>query len=378
VQAVVPGKFAHRVKRHFQFMRAVQYGSMIFGRISRGLVAPILLAGMMLAPQTPVLAQAGYDSGADAGFQAYMRVLAARARAEGVREATIRSMMAGLTPNPKVIGLDRAQPEMSPNTRPPDFAPYRRAHVDVARITAGRAMYREVAGITPRIERAYGVPASIILSIWGNETNFGHYTGDFDLARSLATLAFEGRRRELFASEFIALLKMADEGVPREQMKGSWAGAFGNPQFLPSAYLRLARDGDGDGYRDVWNSKPDTMASIANYFRDAGWRPGIPWGVSAVVPDGLSRPAVADGLTAPACARVHSRRSRWLTVREWRQMGVIPEGSIGDDVLTSLIEPDGPGKTAFLLTGNYRVILEYNCSNYYALSVGLLADQIAR
>ena len=222
------------------------------------------------------------------------------------------------------------------------------------------------------------MPASILLSIWGNETNFGRYTGNFDLARSLATLAYDGRRRELFANEFIALLKMADEGVPRSQMKGSWAGAFGNPQFLPSTYLRLARDGDGDGYRDVWNSKADTMASIANYFRDAGWRPGIPWGVSAVAPDGLSRSGLASSLIAPSCARVHSRRSRWLTVREWRQLGVVPQGSIGDDVLASLIEPDGPGKTAFLLTGNYRVILEYNCSNYYALSVGLLADQIAR
>jgi lytic murein transglycosylase len=345
-------------------------------RISRGLVAALLLAGMAVVPQPPVLAQTGYET--DAGFQAYLQVLAARARAEGVRESTIQTMIAGLTPNPQVIALDRAQPEMNPNTRPPDFSPYRRAHVDAARIAAGREMYGEVANYIPRIEQTYGVPAKIILSIWGNETNFGRYTGNFDLARSLATLAYDGRRRELFAQEFVDLLKMADQGVPRWEMKGSWAGAFGNPQFLPSVYLRLARDGDGDGYRDVWNSKADTMASIANYFRDAGWRPGIPWGVSAIVPDHLNRFALVGSLTAPSCARVHARRSRWLTVREWRQLGVVPQGSIGDDVLASLIEPDGPGKTAFLLTGNYRVILEYNCSNYYALSVGLLADQIAR
>jgi membrane-bound lytic murein transglycosylase B len=346
-------------------------------RISRGLVAPILLAGMILAPQPEALAQSGYETGADAGFQAYLMVLAARARADGVRETTIRSMISGLTPNPTVIALDRAQPEMSPNARPPDFTPYARAHVDAARIAAGRAMYREVAGTVPRIEQTYGVPASIILSIWGNETNFGRFTGNFDLARSLATLAYDGRRRELFGKEFIALLKMADEGVPRSQMKGSWAGAFGNPQFLPSTYLRLARDGDGDGYRDVWNSKADTMASIANYFRDAGWRPGIPWGVSATVPAGLDRAGLAGSLTAPTCSRVHARHSRWLTIREWRQLGVMPKGNIGETVLASLIEPDGPGKAAFLLTGNYRAILEYNCSNYYALSVGLLADQIA-
>ena len=346
--------------------------------MARTLIAPVLLATLALAPQPAVFAQAGYETSVDAGFQAYLQVLAARARAQGVRQATIDSMIAGLTPNPTVVALDRAQPEMNPTARPPDFAPYRLAHVDAARIAAGRAMYHEVAGYTPRIERTYGVPTSILLSIWGNETNFGRYTGNFDLARSLATLAYDGRRRELFANEFIALLKMADEGVPRSQMKGSWAGAFGNPQFLPSTYLRLARDGDGDGYRDVWNSKADTMASIANYFRDAGWRPGIPWGVSAVVPDGLSHSGLASSLIAPSCARVHSRRSRWMTMREWRQLGVVPQGSIGDDVLASLIEPDGPGKAAFLLTGNYRVILEYNCSNYYALSVGLLADQIAR
>jgi len=202
--------------------------------------------------------------------------------------------------------------------------------------------------------------------------------GDFDLARSLATLAYDGRRRELFASEFIALLKMADTGIPRAQLTGSWAGALGNPQFLPSAYLRLAQDGDGDGRRDVWNDSADTLASIANYFRDAGWRPGQPWGVPATVPAGLDRTGIATALVAPSCPRVHARYSRWLTVREWRARGVQPQGTIGDDVLTALIEPDGQGRTAYLLTGNYRVILEYNCSNYYALSVGLLSDELSR
>ncbi len=113
--------------------------------------------------------------------------------------------------------------------------------------------------------------------------------GDFDLARSLATLAWEGRRRDLFASEFVDLLKIADSGVPRSTLKGSWAGAFGNPQFLPSVYLRLAVDGDGDGRKDIWTSRADTLYSIANYFRDAGWRPGQPWGVAAQVARGLQR-----------------------------------------------------------------------------------------
>jgi lytic murein transglycosylase len=314
----------------------------------------------------------------EAGFAGYLQLLAARARAEGVRESTIAAMTAGLSFNPRVIALDRSQPGASATTTVPAFAPYRRTHVDGARIAAGRQMRANVMEIAPRIEAQFGVPVQILLAIWGHETNYGRYTGDFDLARSLATLAYEGRRRELFADEFIALLKMADRGVPRERLKGSWAGAFGNPQFLPSMYLRLAVDGDGDGDRDIWNSRADTLASIANYFRDAGWRAGQPWGVPAVVPAGLARGQVTSRLTAPDCPRVHARHSRWLTVAEWRARGVSPLAPIGDDVLATLLEPDGPGETAYLLTGNYRVILEYNCSNYYALSVGLLADEIAR
>ncbi len=310
-------------------------------------------------------------------FQAYLQLVAARARAEGVREATISSMLAGVTPNPRVVELDRAQPGSTPGT-PPAFAPYLRSHVDTQRIAGGRSMRDAVSGISPAIEREYGVPIKIVLAIWGHETNYGSYKGDFDLGRALLTLAWEGRRRDLFEGEYIALLKMVDRGVPRQRLVGSWAGAFGNPQFLPSVYLRLARDGDGDGDADIWNDRADTLASIANYFRDAGWRPGEPWGVVASVPTGFDAGPVASRMIAPSCPRVHARLSAWKTVREWRALGIQPQGWIGDDTLATLFEPDGRGSRAFLLTGNYRVILQYNCSNYYALSVGLLADEIAR
>ncbi|HWU02507.1 MAG TPA: lytic murein transglycosylase, partial [Novosphingobium sp.] len=123
---------------------------------------------------------------------------------------------------------------------------------------------------------------------------------------------------------------------------------------------------------------PDTLASIAAYFRDAGWRPGVPWGVRAVVPAGLDRGALVSRLESPVCPRVHARHSQWRSIAEWRALGVEPQGAVAPDTLATLIEPDGIGKSAFLLTGNYRVILDYNCSNYYALSVGLLADEIAR
>lgn len=313
---------------------------------------------------------------ADAGFEGYLQLLAARARREGVSERTIAQMTSGLTENPRVIALDRSQPGTSAVS--PPFEPYRRTHVDTARIAGGKAMMQQSAGILASVERTYGVPGKIVLAIWGHETNYGRYRGDFDLARSLATLAYEGRRRELFAGEFVALLKMVDQGIPRERLKGSWAGAFGNPQFLPSVFLTTAVDGDGDGDRDIWHNTADTLASIANYFKEAGWRTGEPWGVRAAVPAGFDRTAIASRLVAPTCSRVHARHSMWKPVREWKQLGVAPLGAIGDDTQAALIEPDGPGNLAFLLTGNYRVILQYNCSNYYALTVGLLADEIAR
>lgn len=333
---------------------------------------PVALAAALLSP--PATAQGGED----VGFQAYLQLLAARGRAEGVSEATIQRLTYGLTPNPRVVALDRAQPGGPPSAAPTPFAPYRRQHVDANRIAAGRDMMRQVSGLLPRIEATYGVPGKMLLSIWGHETHYGSYTGDFDLARSLATLAYEGRRRDLFAGEFVAVLKMADRGVPRERLKGSWAGAFGNPQFLPSVYLTTAVDGDGDGDRDIWHSRADTLASIANYFRRAGWRSGEPWGVAAAIPAGFDWSQVRGRLVSPTCPAVYARHSAWKTVAEWRQLGVTPLAGIRETTLAALFQPDGPGTPAYLLTGNYRVILQYNCSNYYALSVGLLADEIAR
>ncbi|MCJ2186370.1 lytic murein transglycosylase [Novosphingobium beihaiensis] len=308
-------------------------------------------------------------------FSAYLQTVAVHARKEGVSESTIAGVLAGLTPNQRVIDLDTSQP--GSRGGPPPMAPYIARHVGSSIISRGRARYASLSAVLPGIEQRYGVPGPILFAIWGHETNYGGYTGNFDLARSLATLAWEGRRRELFEGELVALMKMIDRGVPRSTLKGSWAGAFGYPQFLPSVYLRLAVDGDGNGRTDIF-SPVDAIASIANYFRDAGWRTGEPWGVKASVPAGFDVGAYATKLAAPSCEKVHARHSQWKTVSEWRALGVSPRGAIGNDVLTSLFQPDGPGTPAYLLTGNYRVILQYNCSNYYAMSVGLLADEIAR
>lgn len=316
-----------------------------------------------------------------AGFPAFAQWLAARARAEGVSEATIHAVIDGLAYDPDVVWHDRRQP--GSGAAPggiPRFEPYRRTHVEATRIAAGRAMLASTAAIAGPIEARYGVPTPIVLAIWGHETNYGRFTGTYDLPRSIASLAYEGRRRTLFTEEFVALLKMIDRGVPRWKLVGSWAGAFGNPQFLPSVYLRVARDADGDGLADIWTNKADTLASIANYFRDAGWRRGEPWGVQVSVPASYVRGSLATGLVSPRCPQVFVRHSRWRTIAEWRALGLTPSNGTwpADTVEATLLEPDGPGHPAYLLTGNYRVILDYNCSNFYALSVGLLADEISR
>ncbi len=309
-------------------------------------------------------------------FDAYLELLKAHARAQGVKPSTLERMTKGLTPNARVIRLDQGQPGRPTRRGYPNLAPYIAKHVNPTRISGGRSVYTANRSSLDRVERETGVPASIIVAIFGHETSYGRIRGGFDLSRSLATLAWEGRRRELFASEWVALMKVAERGFSRDQLVGSYAGAFGNPQFLPSVYLRLATDGDGDGRANIFTNRADTFASIAAYFKDAGWREGQPWGVRATVPAGFDVDVYKTKLTAPVCPRVHERHSQWKTVSEWRTLGVEPRKGLADTTLVSLFQPDGPGKPAWLLTGNYRVILEYNCSNYYAMSVGLLADEI--
>jgi membrane-bound lytic murein transglycosylase B len=340
--------------------------------------APFRHLGLAIAAclltASPVAAQ-------DQSFSSYLNTVAAQARSEGVSQQTINAVFSDLTPNTRVLELDRENVSSSGNntsTGFPSMAAYLARHNTQARINGGVRTLSRLGSMPAQVEREYGVPAEIVVAIWGHETSYGSVMGTFDLPRSLATLAWDGRRRELFERELIDVLKMMDQGVARSQLIGSWAGAFGNGQFLPSVYLRLAVDGDGDGDRDIWNSDADTLASIANYFRDAGWRPGQPWAVRAYVPNSADRSGIESLANAPVCPRVHERHSRWLTVREWRARGVEPLAPLGDDVMAALFEPDGAAAPGYLLTQNYRVILEYNCSNYYAMSVGLLADEISR
>lgn len=340
----------------------------------------LLIAAAAALASLPVAAPAQEGSYSDGGFRAYLPQLRAEAMRDGVSPRTVDSVFPSLEFSARTIELDRGQPGGPAGySAVPAFAPYREKHVTPALISRGRDRYAANIGRLGDIERRYGVSASVLMAIWGHETSYGAVTGDFDLLNSLASLAYEGRRRQLFTDEFVATLKLIDRGIPRSQLKGSWAGATGYPQFLPSVYLRLAVDGDGDGRANIWSSVPDALASIANYLDNAGWKPNVRWGVEVRVPAGLDRSRLGSRLVAPRCPRVHERHSRWMTMREWRGLGVVPTGaSLADDELASLLEPDGPGAPAYLLTVNYRVILDYNCSNFYALSVGLLADAIAR
>ncbi len=314
------------------------------------------------------------------GFAAYKQWLMARARREGVREATFQATVPYLQLNSRAIELDRAQ---QPRPRTSDymapFAPYRREHVTPVLIRRGQSRYFQHWPHLYRIQARYGVDPAVLMAIYGHETSYGSITGSFDLLEVLATLAYDGRRRQMFETEFIAALKLLDNGVSRARLKGSYAGATGYPQFMPTSALRLRVDGDGDGYANIWSNEADGLASIANYLREAGWKPGVPWGVAVRTPATLNRAAIRSMMNPPRCPRVYQRHSRWLTMREWRSLGVVPLGaSILDHELATLLEPDGPDARAYLLTANYRAILDYNCSNYYALSVGLLADAIAR
>ena len=347
-----------------------------------GALKSVVLAAALTPASAQVnpLALAQRPYAAPTGFEAYKLYLAARARRAGIREATIRAHVPGLDLNSRAIQLDRSQPGGPPNSSYiPPFSPYQREHVTPDLIRRGQARYSSLYGSLARIQARYGVDAGVLMAIYGHETSYGAVVGGFDLLDALASLAYEGRRREMFESEFISALRLIEVGVPRWRLKGSYAGATGYPQFMPSVVVKLRADGDGDGYADIWGSEVDGLASIANYLRNAGWKPGLPWGVAARVPPTLNRTAIRSKLNAPRCQRVYARHSRWLTVGQWRSLGVVPYGSrLADFEVATLLEPDGPNGTAYLLTNNYRAILDYNCSNFYALSVGLLANAIAR
>lgn len=284
-----------------------------------------------------------------------------RARAAGVSGSTVDEALKQVEPDPKVVELDRRQPEGRLS-----FIEYRRRVLSDARISGGRRRFAKHQSLLTDVERRYGVPAEVLVSLWGIESSFGEYKGRFSVIRSLATLAHDGRRAEFFEGELIAALKIIDAGdIELSGMFGSWAGAMGQSQFMPSTYLNHAVDFDGDGRRNIWTSLDDTFGSMANYLRAVGWDPRYIWGRQVTLTQSV--PSDMKG------------RDNKFPLERWQELGVrrangtaLPKVAI----TASLIETDDGAGPTYLTYGNFDALMRWNRSTYFALSVGQLADKI--
>ena len=289
-------------------------------------------------------------------WQADFRTQALKA---GINPQVFDNAFAGITPDMSVIKADRSQPEFS---RP--VWEYLDGALSPLRVRNGQRLLEQNAELLSRIEQRYGVDRQALVSVWGMESNFGSFQGNKSVIRSLATLAYEGRRPEFAQSQLIAALKIIQEGdISPEKMLGSWAGAMGQTQFIPTTYETHAVDFDGDGRRDIWNSSADALASTAHYLQSSGWKQGQPWGFEVTLPAGFDY-ALADGAIKKSVA-------------EWQKLGVkVPASAAGSEQLSAaLLLPAGYRGPAFLVLDNFRAILRYNNSSSYALAVGLLSQR---
>ena len=295
-------------------------------------------------------------------FEAFLDGVRAEARRNGVSQATLQRALSGIRANQRVLELDRRQPEFTQT-----WEQYRDARLSQTRIDGGRRAFADNRATLEAVQARFRVSPRVVVAIWGLETNYGGFTGNFNVVESLATLAWDGRRSAYFRNELMAALKILDAGhVAPDRMRGSWAGAMGHPQFMPSNFERLAVDMDGDGRRDIWESRADALGSIANYLARSGWREEELWGREVALPAGFD----------PAQAR----RENTKPLREWVRMGVRrPDGTAlpALDIETAILLPGGAGGQAFAVYPNFNVIRRYNPSNFYALVVGMLSDRVA-
>lgn len=295
-------------------------------------------------------------------FADWRQALRGEAIAAGIDAALFDRVFAGVTPDPAVLKADSSQPEF---TRP--VWEYLDGAVSSSRIGRGRVLLAQHSLVLERIEQQYGVEAPILVAIWGLESNFGNNIGSHSVIRSLATLAYDGRRQGFWRVQLLAALQILQNGdVSSERMIGSWAGAMGQTQFMPTTYNQHAVDFDGDGKRDLWGSSTDALASAAHYLQASGWQRGQPWGFEVNLPNGFDY----------ALADPDQRR----TLAEWAELGVRPLAPTGAaaSARASLQLPAGHKGPAFLLLDNFRSILKYNNSTSYALAIGLLADNLLR
>lgn len=298
------------------------------------------------------------------GFKIWAsKTLSQMVSANEISEATMTKVLNGITYKPKVIELDKKQPEKKIS-----FATYRKRILSKTRIDKGRAMYKKHSALLEEIGKKYGVQPKYIIALWGIETNYGGFTGGMQVLSSLATLAYDGRRAEFFTSEFKKAIKISEKlNKPISSMKGSWAGAMGQCQFMPSSYLAYAVDYDGDGKKDIWSSMPDVFASMANYLSSVGWDGDLKWGRKVTLPQGFSMDLEGRKIKKPI--------SFWSDQNiRLASGGSLPKAS---DIKASIIVPDKDGADAYMVYKNYNTIMHWNRSTYFATSVGLLADQIA-
>lgn len=279
----------------------------------------------------------------------------------GVSTDTIENALRKAQFQAKVIEYDRNQPEFVRT-----FPDYFTKRVTNWRITKGRKLLVEHKQLLDSLNRKYGIPPHYLVSFWGLETNFGQYKGKMPIIGSLATLACDQRRRAFFTKELMQALKLIDrETLDHKAMVGSWAGAMGHTQFMPSAYIKFAVDGDNDGTIDLWNSIPDALTSAANFLQGLGWTPGYRWGREVKLPANFDYSLIG--------------RSTRQSLQQWSNMGVKkPDGgSVGTlDIAASVLLPTGHQGPAFLIYENFGVIMKWNFSEFYAIAVGYLADQL--
>lgn len=324
--------------------------------------APAVASASPAAAPTPAAAPAAASQAEhEQQFARWVAEFRASARAAGIDQATLQSAFADVRLVPRVIASDRAQPEFTRTV----WA-YLDSAVSAQRITRGQEKLRPLRASIDPIAARYGVPTEILAAIWGMESNYGSNVGDIPAIDALATLAFEGRRGEWARGQLLAALKILQNGdIARAQMVGSWAGAMGQTQFLPSNFLAYAVDADGDGRRDIWGSVPDVMASTANFLARSGWQAGQPWGLEVRLPQGFDYARAEDSVRQPSA--------------QWAGEGVQSVNGAPLPALegASILLPAGARGPAFLVGPNFRTILRYNNSTSYALGVGLLAQKLA-
>lgn len=293
-------------------------------------------------------------------FAAWIAGFRQQAASAGIDAATLAAAFDSVNYQPRIIELDRSQPEFNQRVWR-----YLDAAVSAQRVRQGRDKLAAHRAAARHAERRYGVPAEILTAIWGVESSYGGYFGHYSTIDALATLGFEGRRRAFAREELLAALRILQNGdIERDRMRGSWAGAMGHTQFLPSSFLAYAVDADGDGRRDIWGSIDDVMASTAHYLEEAGWQAGQPWGVEVRLPKDFDFAQTELSIQYPSA--------------EWRAQGVVArQGTLPTFDAASVIAPAGARGPAFLVGPNFRAIMRYNASTSYALAVVTLAERIA-